>query len=191
MHPRSCRTGFTPCRTWDPEDVPSYVNSSSRPTSRGAQASEYRISSPTDTKSTFGDFGKNRMPSDKSRFSIDCLPIPGFNSREYFHCAYLKLTSLYAHQPNIDNTNASPATTKRLSRRFTFSILARPAVRRAASHFCDTRSGAWCARSRQRFILSTPERRIRRRRDATGAPISGRNEGRRAAALCAHSGGKR
>jgi hypothetical protein len=30
----------------------------------------------------------------------------------------------------------------------------------------------------------------RQRRDATGAPFSGRNEGRRTAALCAHSGGK-
>ncbi len=33
------------------------------------------------------------------------------------------------------------------------------------------------------LYLISPERRVRQRRDATGAPIRGRNKGRRAAAL--------
>src|SRR5262249_2293363 len=41
------------------------------------------------------------------------------------------------------------------------------------------------------LILSSPGRRIRQRRDATGAPTSGRNAGAaRAAPVRSHSGGK-
>ena len=140
MHPRTCRTAFTPCRTAAPEGAPSgALNSSSRPTSRGGQAHVYCSSSPTDTKSTLGDSGKNRMPSDKSRGSITCLSIPGFNSRESFPCAYIKLTSRYAHQANIDNTNASAGTIKRLGGRLTFSILAGPAICGVTEHLGDAR----------------------------------------------------
>src|SRR5579859_1635677 len=47
---------------------------------------------------------------------------------------------------------------------------------------------------RNRFILTSPERRVRQRRDATGAPFSGRNEGRRqppSAPILAESGKSR
>ena len=42
-----------------------------------------------------------------------------------------------------------------------------------------------------RLILNSPERRVRQRRDAPGAPFSGRNRRAAYSRLCAHSGGKR